>query len=133
MSNRRNKTPEAATTTPPEEEQAVGGITNTRAEARKKRKLRKQGLLVEEDEPAPPDQEAVAERIEGEKMASAVSGISQKAIDAADTNTKDVLVLGFDMKYKEQNLLENADLRIIHGRKYGIIGPNGAGVLSNIL
>lgn len=114
----------------PQQEAEAETLVNTNAEARKLRKLRKKGLLDQpvNEEPVQPDQEAVASQINQEKMASAVSGIDQKAIAAADTNSKDVQVLGFDMKYKDQNLLEGADLKILHGRRYGIIGPNGAGM-----
>lgn len=132
MSSRRKKQQKGEEPEEPQEQaqEPSAPLTNVRADARKQRKMRKAGLLKDEEE-APvqaPDTEAVVEKIKREQMASAVSGITQKAFDAADTNSKDVSILGFDMKYKDQSLLEGADLRIFHGRKYGIIGPNGAGV-----
>lgn len=134
MSSRRKNQQKQKGAEPEEEArepEVTAPLVNDKAEARKLRKLKKKGLLnTEEEEPAPPDNETVAQQINQEKMASAVSGITQKAMDAADTNSKDVQILGFDMKYKDQSLLEGADLKIIHGRKYGIIGANGTGTRS---
>lgn len=44
--------------------------------------------------------------------------------------SRDIKVEQFTLAYKGQTLLKDADLTIIHGRKYGLIGPNGSGTSS---
>lgn len=47
--------------------------------------------------------------------------------------SRDVKIEQFTLAYKGQTLLKDADLAITHGRKYGLIGPNGSGTYRIIL
>lgn len=48
--------------------------------------------------------------------------------DLSGTNReKDIIVNNFNITYGGQILLEGADLRIVYGRRYGLIGRNGIG------
>ena len=42
-------------------------------------------------------------------------------------NSQDVIAEGFSISAHNKALFVNADLRIVHGRKYGLVGPNGQG------
>ena len=41
--------------------------------------------------------------------------------------SQDVIAMGFSISAHKKPLFENADLKIVHGRKYGLVGPNGQG------
>ena len=41
--------------------------------------------------------------------------------------SKDIVVEGFSISVAGKTLFENADLRIAHGFRYGLVGPNGQG------
>lgn len=43
------------------------------------------------------------------------------------TREKDIHVTNFNITFGGQILLENADLRIVYGRRYGLVGRNGVG------
>lgn len=48
--------------------------------------------------------------------------------DLSGTNReKDIIVTNFNITYGGNILLEGADLRIVYGRRYGLIGRNGVG------
>lgn len=48
--------------------------------------------------------------------------------DLSGTNReKDIIVNNFNITYGGQILLEGADLRVVYGRRYGLIGRNGIG------
>lgn len=42
-------------------------------------------------------------------------------------NTKDIVVDNLDIKYKDQIILGNSKLKIVTGKKYGLVGRNGIG------
>ena len=42
-------------------------------------------------------------------------------------NSKDIKIDGFSVSARGKELLTNADLTIVHGRRYGLVGPNGMG------
>jgi ATP-binding cassette subfamily F protein 1 len=42
-------------------------------------------------------------------------------------NTKDIKIDGFSVSARGKELLVNTDLTIVHGRRYGLVGPNGMG------
>ncbi|KAL6012283.1 ABC transporter F member 4 [Asimina triloba] len=46
---------------------------------------------------------------------------------AADANVKDVTVENFSVSARGKELLKNASLKISHGKRYGLVGPNGKG------
>uniref|UniRef100_A0A0E0KFG6 ABC transporter domain-containing protein n=1 Tax=Oryza punctata TaxID=4537 RepID=A0A0E0KFG6_ORYPU len=46
---------------------------------------------------------------------------------AADDNIKDIVLENFSVSARGKELLKNASLRISHGRRYGLVGPNGMG------
>ena len=52
---------------------------------------------------------------------------SGTAYDAATENSKDVVIENFSINANKKQLFVNAALRIAHGRRYGLIGPNGQG------
>jgi len=47
--------------------------------------------------------------------------------DAAIDNAKDVVIENFTINAHQKELFKNATLRVVHGRRYGLIGPNGQG------
>lgn len=49
------------------------------------------------------------------------------ASSAAAENSKDVVVENFSITAHKKQLFKNAELRVAHGRRYGIVGPNGQG------
>ena len=61
--------------------------------------------------------------------ASASQVISKKAESGAgaSVNTKDVRIDNFDISYGEKVLLRGANLSLVHGRRYGMVGRNGLG------
>ena len=42
-------------------------------------------------------------------------------------NSKDIKIDGFSVSARGKELLTNTDLTIVHGRRYGLVGPNGMG------
>ncbi|KAG8051913.1 hypothetical protein GUJ93_ZPchr0001g32521 [Zizania palustris] len=46
---------------------------------------------------------------------------------ATDDNIKDIVLDNFSVSARGKELLKNASLRISHGRRYGLVGPNGMG------
>ncbi|KAL4318357.1 hypothetical protein GQ457_18G005510 [Hibiscus cannabinus] len=47
--------------------------------------------------------------------------------DDADANVKDITVDNFSVSARGKELLKNASVKISHGRRYGLVGPNGMG------
>uniref|UniRef100_A0A1D1XTG0 ABC transporter F family member 4 n=1 Tax=Anthurium amnicola TaxID=1678845 RepID=A0A1D1XTG0_9ARAE len=45
----------------------------------------------------------------------------------ADANVKDITIENFSVSARGKELLKNANLKISHGRRYGLVGPNGKG------
>ncbi|KAF5206355.1 Abc transporter f family member [Thalictrum thalictroides] len=45
----------------------------------------------------------------------------------ADANVKDITVENFSVAARGKDLLKNASVKISHGKRYGLIGPNGKG------
>jgi ATP-binding cassette, subfamily F, member 1 len=46
---------------------------------------------------------------------------------AVDDNVRDVVLENFSVSARGKELLKGASLRISHGRRYGLVGPNGMG------
>ncbi|GKD58714.1 ABC transporter F family member 4-like protein, partial [Tanacetum coccineum] len=47
--------------------------------------------------------------------------------DDADANVKDITVDNFSVSVRGNELLKDASVKISHGRRYGLVGPNGTG------
>ncbi|KAK7328346.1 hypothetical protein VNO77_22450 [Canavalia gladiata] len=47
--------------------------------------------------------------------------------DDADANVKDITVENFSVSARGKELMKNASVRISHGKRYGLVGPNGKG------
>uniref|UniRef100_A0A7N0RGY2 ABC transporter domain-containing protein n=1 Tax=Kalanchoe fedtschenkoi TaxID=63787 RepID=A0A7N0RGY2_KALFE len=47
--------------------------------------------------------------------------------DGADANVKDITVENFSVSARGKELLKNASVKISHGKRYGLVGPNGMG------
>ncbi|KAJ4950794.1 hypothetical protein NE237_027626 [Protea cynaroides] len=47
--------------------------------------------------------------------------------DSADANVKDITVENFSVSTRGKELLKNASVKISHGKRYCLIGPNGKG------
>ncbi|XP_010261603.1 PREDICTED: ABC transporter F family member 4 [Nelumbo nucifera] len=47
--------------------------------------------------------------------------------DSADANVKDVTIDNFSVSARGKELLKNASVKISHGKRYGLVGPNGMG------
>lgn len=46
---------------------------------------------------------------------------------AADANVRDITVEDFSVSARGKELLKNASVKIAHGKRYGLVGPNGKG------
>eukprot|EP01035_Chromulina_nebulosa_P018145 gene18145-23799_t len=63
--------------------------------------------------------------IEGAQFA-----VSQSAINPDDPqwqNSLDIIIPSLNISAHNKELFVNAELHIVHGRRYGLVGPNGAG------
>ena len=47
--------------------------------------------------------------------------------DAVDAGMKDIKVENFSVSARGKELLKNTSITIVHGRRYGLVGPNGTG------
>ncbi|KAL6318471.1 hypothetical protein AAG906_041242 [Vitis piasezkii] len=47
--------------------------------------------------------------------------------DEADANVKDITIENFSVSARGKELLKNASVKISHGKRYGLVGPNGMG------
>ncbi|KAF8091135.1 hypothetical protein N665_0452s0006 [Sinapis alba] len=47
--------------------------------------------------------------------------------DTADANVKDITIESFSVSARGKELLKNASVKISHGKRYGLVGPNGMG------
>ncbi|KAL4652227.1 hypothetical protein ACB094_01G191500 [Castanea mollissima] len=47
--------------------------------------------------------------------------------DEADANIKDITVDNFSVSARGKELLKNTSVKISHGKRYGLVGPNGMG------
>lgn len=47
--------------------------------------------------------------------------------DTADANVKDITIDSFSVSARGKELLKNASVKISHGKRYGLVGPNGMG------
>lgn len=47
--------------------------------------------------------------------------------DDADANVKDITIDNFSVAARGKELLKNASVKISHGKRYGLVGPNGKG------
>ncbi|XXG72140.1 hypothetical protein AAC387_Pa07g1301 [Persea americana] len=56
--------------------------------------------------------------------ASVLDGGSE---NAADANVKDITVESFSVSARGNELLKNTSVKISHGKRYGLVGPNGKG------
>lgn len=59
--------------------------------------------------------------------------VSQSVVNPNDPqwlNALDVIIPNFSISAHNKELFYNAELNIAHGRRYGLVGPNGAGILS---
>ncbi|KAL6587688.1 ABC transporter F member 4 [Orobanche minor] len=59
-----------------------------------------------------------------------VIGSKVSVLDAehdADANVKDISIDNFCVSVRGKELLKNASLKISHGKRYGLVGPNGTG------
>uniref|UniRef100_A0A0D9WSI4 ABC transporter domain-containing protein n=1 Tax=Leersia perrieri TaxID=77586 RepID=A0A0D9WSI4_9ORYZ len=52
---------------------------------------------------------------------------SSSSATSAGDNIRDIVLDGFSVSARGNELLNNASLRISHGRRYGLVGPNGKG------
>ncbi|OMP03676.1 ABC transporter-like protein [Corchorus olitorius] len=47
--------------------------------------------------------------------------------DEADANVKDITIENFSVSARGKELLKNTSVKISHGKRYGLVGPNGMG------
>ena len=63
--------------------------------------------------------------IEGAQFA-----VSQSIVDINDPqwqNALDIIIPSISISAHSKELFVNTELSIVHGRRYGLVGPNGAG------
>ena len=62
----------------------------------------------------------------GEEESNEISTMTLPDL-SGNNREKDIIVTNFNVTYGGHILLEGADLRIVYGRRYGLIGRNGIG------
>ncbi|KAL6538129.1 hypothetical protein OROGR_012117 [Orobanche gracilis] len=72
-------------------------------------------------------EKAKKEALRDDPDAFIVSVRNGKDDDDADANVKDIVVELFYVSVRGKNLLENTSVKISHGERYGLVGPNGTG------
>lgn len=116
------------------EEEETGA--HSRAELRKWKKDLKFGRITKEEfdklrgikqEQTAQTEDEKKEELAKQAKESAVQEYKQKRGEQ-DSKARDIRIEGITLSYKGQPLLVETDLIITHGRKYGLIGPNGAGL-----
>ncbi|KMZ70846.1 ATP-binding cassette transporter [Zostera marina] len=60
-------------------------------------------------------------------VASKAAVLDEDAEGGADANVKDITVENFSVSARGKELLKNTSVKITHGRRYGLVGPNGMG------
>lgn len=60
-------------------------------------------------------------------IASRVAVLNDEDVTAADANVKDITVENFSVSARGKELLKNTSVKIAHGKRYGLVGPNGMG------
>ncbi|XP_004291178.1 PREDICTED: ABC transporter F family member 4-like [Fragaria vesca subsp. vesca] len=53
--------------------------------------------------------------------------IGSRDCEDADANIKDISIEGFSVAVRGKELLKNTEVKISHGKRYGLVGPNGMG------
>lgn len=113
---------------------------HSRAQLRTWKKQLKSGAITKEEfdklrgvnqAKAAPTQEQIKEDLTKQANESAVQEYKQKRGEE-DSKARDIRIEGITLSYKGQPLLVETDLIITHGRKYGLVGPNGAGIFEKI-
>jgi len=88
-----------------------------------KRKLAKEAESKERE--AEFNEQALKASAEGAQFA-----VSQSIVDVNDPmwqNALDIIIPNVSISAHKKELFVNAELSIVHGRRYGLVGPNGAG------
>ncbi len=62
-----------------------------------------------------------------ECSASQVISKKDARAEAAGLTSKDIRIENFDIAYGEKVLLKGADVTLVYGRRYGMVGRNGLG------
>jgi hypothetical protein len=71
------------------------------------------------------NKQAIIDSAEGAQFA-----VSQSIVDPNDPmwqNALDIIIPSLSISAHKKELFVNAELSIVHGRRYGLVGPNGAG------
>jgi len=118
-----------------EETKNTGGEISAK-EKKKITKLWKAGKITREDyeraigiwkDPeVVPDLADLAQALKAAEYESGIIAVATKK-GVKDSATKDIKIEQFTLAYNSMVLLRDTDLTIVHGRKYGLIGPNGTG------
>uniref|UniRef100_UPI00358FD560 ATP-binding cassette sub-family F member 1 isoform X2 n=1 Tax=Myxine glutinosa TaxID=7769 RepID=UPI00358FD560 len=94
--------------------------TSTTPLTRKERKKQQKQAIAEKEQ--------AAERVlEGGVADFAVSQQQQSSFAATHANASDIKVENFSISAHGKDLFVNADLIVVAGRRYGLVGPNGKG------
>ncbi|KAJ1288011.1 hypothetical protein BS78_02G055600 [Paspalum vaginatum] len=103
------------------------GVAPTQKDAKKKDKREAMAAAAAEAarrEALRDDRDAfsvvIGARVPGSSGAGADDG-------AVDDNVRDIVLDNFSVSARGKELLKSASLRISHGRRYGLVGPNGMG------
>ncbi|XP_042487220.1 ABC transporter F family member 4-like [Macadamia integrifolia] len=133
---------------PSDDEDEIDGFTSEEAEAEAKKRALKQRLDSKPLEISVSEKELkkrekkdmiashVAEQARVEALRddhdafTVVIGSRTSVLDgedSADANVKDITVENFSVSARGKELLKNASVKISHGKRYGLVGPNGKG------
>ncbi|KAJ3169515.1 ATP-binding cassette sub- F member 3 [Geranomyces variabilis] len=53
--------------------------------------------------------------------------VNQMKVSSQTNMSKDIKLENFDIAFAGKKILQNADLSLVHGRRYGLVGKNGVG------
>lgn len=104
------------------------GAAPTQKDAKKKEKREAEAAAAAEaarQEALRDDRDAFSVVI-GARVPGSSAGAAS-ADGAADDNVRDIVLENFSVSARGKELLKSASLRISHGRRYGLVGPNGMG------
>ncbi|RZC54359.1 hypothetical protein C5167_013218 [Papaver somniferum] len=113
-----------------EEDQQNNPSGNMRKKRKKKRRTkeekRKKEMLAAEAA-ARAKKEALRDDREAFSVVIGSRASVLEGEDNADANVKDITIENFSVSARGKELLKNTSVKIAHGKRYGLIGPNGMG------
>ncbi|XP_078445065.1 general control non-repressible 4 [Wolffia australiana] len=105
---------------------SIGPSTKELKKREKKDQIAVQAAEFARQEALKDDRDAFTVVVASSRGAGLDDG-DEGGVAAADANVKDITVENFSVSARGKELLKNATVKISHGKRYGLIGPNGMG------